>query len=250
MQNKPYEVFLADTPQSKDIHFNLRYQVYCEETEYEDVSRFPDKNERDEFDAHSAHFIVRCNSTGKWIAAMRLVLQEEEKHTIPVLEHGAIDAEYIGLCDGALEISRLCILKNYRGSRGRRVVSITSKNNHNLGGIQKSPINDRKIEAKRECTIMLSLIHAAFVYGVSKQIDNGTALMAESLARILKMSGFDAKSIGAVCDFRGPRRPYLFDIKAIATNFMDLQSGSRAVDFSSAGFQRFSEISADQKIYA
>ena len=54
-----YEVFLADTPESKALHYQLRYQVYCEETGWERSPQFlQEKLERDDFDASSHHSAI------------------------------------------------------------------------------------------------------------------------------------------------------------------------------------------------
>ena len=37
-----YEVLLANTEESKNIHYKLRYQVYCDEMRFEDKNKFPD----------------------------------------------------------------------------------------------------------------------------------------------------------------------------------------------------------------
>ena len=60
-----FEVFLADTLEGKQIHYNLRYQVYCDEMGFEDKDSFPDKMESDEWDDNSVHFIVRHRASGQ-----------------------------------------------------------------------------------------------------------------------------------------------------------------------------------------
>jgi hypothetical protein len=42
---KNFEVILADDQWSRHIHHQLRYQVFCLETGYEDPAQFPDGEE-------------------------------------------------------------------------------------------------------------------------------------------------------------------------------------------------------------
>ena len=84
-----FEVFLADTPGSREIHFNLRYQVYCEEMGFEDKDRFPDQMESDEWDDCAVHFLVRHRYTGQWLAAMRLVYHKDS--AFPFEEKSRLD---------------------------------------------------------------------------------------------------------------------------------------------------------------
>ena len=50
MTNNSYEVILADTEESKSIHYNLRYQIFCMEKGFEEASKFQDKMEKDVYD--------------------------------------------------------------------------------------------------------------------------------------------------------------------------------------------------------
>ena len=69
-----FEVILADDEWGRQIHYQLRYQVFCFETGYEDPTQFPDGEEKDEWDDEATQFIVRERGSGEWVAAMRLVL--------------------------------------------------------------------------------------------------------------------------------------------------------------------------------
>jgi hypothetical protein len=37
MTNNGYEIILADTEESKNIHYNLRYQIFCLEKGFEEA---------------------------------------------------------------------------------------------------------------------------------------------------------------------------------------------------------------------
>ena len=121
MFDAKYQVVVADTPAALRIHHQIRYQVYCVEQGYEDPAQFPDHEERDQWDPHAVHFLVRERSSGEYIGAMRLI--KPVNGVLPIqraaqLEPGAIPAD---ARTTAWELSRTCILSEYRrGRSGRR----------------------------------------------------------------------------------------------------------------------------------
>ena len=180
MFDSNYEVILADNSESRDIHFNIRYQVYCNEKGFENPSPNHDAIEVDEFDGRSAHFIVRCKRTGDWVAAMRLVLGSKEELPFVLAHNVKLSPSYSEKRGDFLEISRMCVLNQYRGKNLKRNADHKSK----------------KSDVRRECEIMLGLIRAVYSYGKFTNINHGAALMTAPLARILKRSGFSVDVMG------------------------------------------------------
>jgi N-acyl amino acid synthase of PEP-CTERM/exosortase system len=113
MFDKNFEVFLADTPESKAIHYSIRYQVYCEEMGFENKDNFPLEQEFDEYDSQSTHFIVRTRLTGHWVGAIRMVFNTD--HFLPIEKHCVLN-ETINKSDSSqsVELSRLCLVKEIR----------------------------------------------------------------------------------------------------------------------------------------
>ena len=114
MFDERYEVIVADTPVARRIHHRIRYQVYCLENGFEDPARYPDGEERDEWDEHSVHFIVRDRLSGEWIGAMRLIKPVEG--ILPIQRAAQLDAqaEPQGAYRKVWELSRTCILREVR----------------------------------------------------------------------------------------------------------------------------------------
>ena len=54
-----FEVYLANNEEAKRVHYNTKYQVYCEEMGFENKANFSENCERDYWDNHSVHFIVK-----------------------------------------------------------------------------------------------------------------------------------------------------------------------------------------------
>ena len=110
MFDHPFEVFLADTSQSKKIHYQLRYKIYCLEKRYEDPEAYPDFQECDAYDAHAAHFIIRSRDSAMWLGAMRLIIGAPA--TLPITTLATIESHAIDRMTNKItaEASRLCVL--------------------------------------------------------------------------------------------------------------------------------------------
>src|SRR5699024_10093624 len=69
-----FEIIPANTPQLLDAVYQLRYQVYCVETGFEDPKLYPQQLEMDEFDRYSVHSLLRHRQTGIYAGTVRLLL--------------------------------------------------------------------------------------------------------------------------------------------------------------------------------
>ena len=83
-----FDVYLANTPEGKEEHYNLRYKVYCEEMGFEEKNDLMPGQEQDVWDEHSVHFLIRHRETGQWVGAMRMVFQQDG--TLPLKESCSI----------------------------------------------------------------------------------------------------------------------------------------------------------------
>ena len=216
-----YEVLLADSEESKNFHFNIRYQVYCHEKGFESASQFHDTLEVDGFDEHSVHFIVRCKKTGDWVAAMRLVSGGEE--SLPFSGKVKLDSDCDFFGEEVCEISRMCVLRPFRGAPREDKLDAV------LGERQSKRETEKTLDAnkeliKNECAIMLGLIRAVYGYGLYNGVNHFIALMSAPLARILKRNGFSFDVVGDKCEFNGIRKPYYFNTLSASEDFTKMPS--------------------------
>ena len=111
MFDSRYEVYLADTAESRKLHHQVRYQVFCVERGFEDPQKFPDCQERDAWDQDSHHFVVQDRETGAGVAAMRIVLPTAGK--LPVEQLGCIAAPPAihAVRNRVAEVSRICMVR-------------------------------------------------------------------------------------------------------------------------------------------
>lgn len=178
-----YEVVLANTPESTEIHFNLRYKVFCLEKGFEDAGKFTALMEKDQYDSKAIHFLVRERLKNKWIGAARLVI--DRVNALPI--NNVAEIKVPGIDAGVLvaEFSRLLVLDTFRQTQSK---------------------------AAAEPEILLGLIRAARDYCLRQNIHRVLFLCRRSIYRILGNAGIDMLQIGSPCIHRGVRAPYLVDL--------------------------------------
>lgn len=210
-----FEVFLADTPESKQIQYNLRYQVYCDEMGFEDKDKFPDQLESDEWDDSSAHFLVRHKSSGHWLGGLRLVYHKEslfpfEEWSMPYEKIASKDRQF------SVEMSRLCIIKEARRFTSKRFApyGLPDMELPENGGNVRSFYNFKN----QSRSIMWGLIRAAVLYSARNDLSSWYFVVAPSLACFITKEGFDMRQIGDPCEHRGLRTPYRLSVANILAN--------------------------------
>lgn len=213
-----FEVFLADTAESKAIHYNIRYQVYCDEMGFEDKERFPDQLEYDEWDDnHSVHFLVRDKRHGYWVGAMRLVLPN--KYSLPLEQHCKLEVkmsrdQYME----SLELSRLCVLKEVRRFSAKRFSPYGILTEENIPeGSNITVLHNYK---NLGLTLMWGLFRAMTLYCIENNVKELYMLVAPALAYAIRKQGFSVDQVGKACEFRGKRIPYKCNIANVVENEM------------------------------
>ena len=210
MFDNHFEVFLADTKESKKINYSIRYQVYCEEMGFEKQDNFPLGQEFDNYDQHSAHFIVRHKLSRQWVGAMRLIFQNGQ--SLPIEQYCTLQ-ERIGKSDinKSAEISRLCVVKEVR----RGYVDIDpppgiEAENEAIKETCKVKLfpNNRNINRR----IIWGLLNAATEYCYSNKIKNWYFITTTALEKVLRKGGFNMLHIGEPCNHNGERYPFKKDV--------------------------------------
>ncbi|WP_426416974.1 GNAT family N-acyltransferase [Aestuariirhabdus sp. LZHN29] len=187
MNNRLYEVFVADTEFAKTINYHVRYQVYCEQKQYESpCDEFIDQ-ERDEWDERSVHFIVRDQLSGEWCAALRLV-KPVTGLQLPLENISKINEECIrGKRHQAVELSRLCKPK--------------SGSYESLG-------------KRTDGEVIQALVSSVARYCHDHGYDELFCLTSPSIVRLMPRR-WKLNAVGPAAEHRGLRRPYWLDIDSI-----------------------------------
>ena len=183
-----YEVVLANTQESKEIHYKLRYQIYCLEKGFLEVENPEEEMEKDYYDERSIHFLVK--SGDRWIGTFRLVI--DDFGALPYYKVSGPDSRQFsqGKQKGA-EFSRLGILRPFQKLR-------------NDQSPDESP--------NKESEIMLKLLHAARDYCRENCIDHIIFLCRRSITRVLKQFELRAQQIGPTILHHGPRIPFAISL--------------------------------------
>lgn len=204
---KYFETFICDTEESKAIHHNIRYKVYCEELGYEDSNRFPNKLEYDEYDDLSEKFIVRLNHTKEYVAAFRILNSKLIK--LPVEKLCEL---YSPIEDDAMEISRVCIVRHIRTN------NIIMDKNKNI-----------------QSSILHGIIDAGIEYCFNNSSKHCYWLITKPLAKLLMRGGLKMDLAGKSCELNGSRFPYKSTVNHILNSKYDRYLLGGAYEYYSTG---------------
>jgi len=108
------ERILISDPYFKEIA-KLRYKTYCEELNFLDAKKYPDKEETDEYDGNSIHIAIKI---GRRLAGYARIIFPRNG-TLPVFEYfdDVKKPQDLSTC---CEISRFIIFKSYRKKQETR----------------------------------------------------------------------------------------------------------------------------------
>ncbi len=219
-----FEVVIADTPELLEKVFRIRYQMLCIDMNvpgYE-PSLYPDGLERDDYDCHSAHVLIRFRPSGEFIGTVRLIMFDPKnpEKLFPIEQNTQIDpALFIlnkPLRQQTGEISRFIIIKGFdRRKAERRSITDTEATESSNKVIKSRDKADRRSSTKKDRRAIrdLTLVLAAGTIRISAQygISNWLTIMDPALNRLLGYYGLDMKAIGPLTDHYGIRRPYFLD---------------------------------------
>ncbi len=218
MASQNFEVILADDQWSRQIHYQLRYQVYCLETGYEDPAHFPDGQEKDEWDDDSLHFIVRERDSGQWVAAMRFVLPSAQ--ILPIKQRVAIEPSLLRDRRHSAEVSRLCLVGHYRRRLQDHIKPCSNDFPENNSA--KEGVKSEAIKQHRTSEILKVLLKAAVAVSSERGIAHCYMLTTRALARIAgHVLPLDMQLAGPPCSHRGERYPYLVDVGQVMTGLLE-----------------------------
>jgi N-acyl amino acid synthase of PEP-CTERM/exosortase system len=209
---KDFEIVPAFSDALKDEVFRIRHQVYCEELAFE--PRRQDQRERDEYDAHSLHLLLRSVHSREFIACTRIVRTRPEDPYYPLpfekscaatLDRSIVDPAK--LPRGSIgEVSRLAVLARFRN---RQV-----EERRNAGFMRKfgSQMHPRLPYILAD--LYLGTIELARLYG----IDTLFVLTERRLSRHLRMLGVKIQAIGTPIEHCGQRLPSMMSATGIIDN--------------------------------
>jgi N-acyl amino acid synthase of PEP-CTERM/exosortase system len=232
-----FETVLANTETARRIHYQVRYQVYCLEEGFEDHHNFNDYQEKDDWDEHSVHFLVRSKTTREWVAAMRLV--PPTHNGLPLENVCSIDATAApeNLGKSAVEVSRLCILNPYRHARPP-AHDASQPASQNRAATGESPV--KKLKYRSE--IVMGLMRAAAAYCREHNITYWYFLSTPAFARMMNIMNFQLIELGPACEYRGKRKPYLINPQSAHENALRGCSAIARLLAKSVTYRHYSDL--------
>ncbi len=205
-----FEIVPALTDELRDQAYRIRHQVYCEELKFE--AERSDGRERDEYDAHSLHCLIRSVPTGEYAGCTRLVLARPgdplyplpfEKTCARAIDRSIVDPRALPR-QRIAEVSRLAITAAYRRRSGERR--------------QAAPLSEKSFgagEKPRFPHLLVGLYLGTVELAVLHDIDTLFVLTEPRLAKHFSRLGVAIEQIGSPVEHRGMRVPSMMDVRSI-----------------------------------
>ena len=189
----PFCIQIANTQALKQRVYQLRYQVYCLESDYEDPDKYPEKLEYDEFDPQALHVLVTDTRNDANVGTIRLIFASEADQPFQYEQLSGQCFEHIHDKPRShyAEMSRLAVAKAYRNSG--QTDSMFPEDDSSLLGTML---------IYAACLAITDLLEIEIV-----------ALLEERFAGFLGRAGVSAAQIGEPISLGGLRAPYVLDIK-------------------------------------
>lgn len=210
-----FAVELALSAKQKRDVFRTRYRVYCEEFCYEPAERFPDHQERDEFDDVSLHCLIRHRATGMPAGCVRMVPGsiEHTHHLLPMEKYCArsLDPDFRAALrhnrESVAEISRLAVDSTFRRRHNE------SADRFGVGELVFA------VEEQRVFPLIgISAFLAAAALCIINDRHRGVAMMEPFLPKLMRKSGIIFTKVGQDMDYHGVRAPYFITSDAALAN--------------------------------
>ncbi|EWH11129.1 hypothetical protein DS2_04710 [Catenovulum agarivorans DS-2] len=202
---------LAITDELQQESYKVRYNVYCHELHFLEENDL--KLEKDHFDEHSIHVVIKHKSTNAIAGTVRIVTSENEQQKLPLEAYcpDAVDShemhpanqERTSIC----EASRLAVPAEFR-----------RRNVDKYDGAATGVINEQSYsEMELRCFpfIAIGLYLCAANITIAKGIDHIYVMMEPRLARSLRFVGIPFTQIGPVVEYHGKRAPFHIDPRVL-----------------------------------
>ena len=197
--NDMFECVVADTDEMIDECYRLRYQVYCVEHPFEEHNPALGEYERDIYDGHAVHALIKHRQSGEYIGCVRLIidLKDSPKRmpAIELSEENQIKLPNHIYTNPCAEVSRFCISKDFR----RRVTDT----------MYTSAYTPRELAIVRSRVIpfmAIGLMKMVFTLCKEHGMRQCVAVMEPSLIRMLDKLGIHFLPVGNTIEYHGTRQ--------------------------------------------
>ena len=208
-----FEIVPALDAATRDAAHRIRHAVYCEDLQFEPIR--PDGRERDQYDNHALHCLLRHRPSGEFIGVTRLVLPPPGPVDDPLpFEHTCGAQLYRGAVDPArhprntiAEVSRLAVMRQFRRRRGEERAPLPmSEDDFGTSGHPRFPF------------IPIGLYMGAIALAQALGIDTLFTLTEPRLARHFARFGVNVVQIGEGVEHRGVRIPSMISVPDVTAH--------------------------------
>jgi len=212
--HKYFEIVEADSEELLEIVYRIRYRVLCVEQRIPDfdASLYPDKLEKDYYDSHSSHVLLRFRPSGDFVATVRLILFDplQPEKPFPVELYSQLDPKVCNI--GMLprpqigEVSRFVVVSQFDRRKGnRRNQEISKVNEINaISERREGNSKDRRSTPNIALILMAGVVRMSFKYNVR----NWVSFMSPALGRLLSYAHLHCTPIGPLVNYHGLRQPF------------------------------------------
>lgn len=202
-----FSPIVANTPKLlREVH-KIRYEVYCQELNYESVENCWSGLERDIYDQRSIHCLLMHRASGLYAGCVRLVLADPYQPEAPFPFENAChnDMLHNSIKPNKLtryafgEVSRLAVRAEFRKCPGSNQTVDKELSE------QMKLVNEHR---KYFPLIPVGLYLAATSVAMEIGLDDVFAMMEPRLSRHLRRYGFPSHQIGEVVEYHGKRAPF------------------------------------------
>jgi len=196
--------------------YRVRHRVYCEELGFEAVR--PDSRERDEYDGHAIHLLLRKAGVGAPVGCARLVRTDPldpaaplpfEKFCAASLDRTIVDPAMLPRSTVA-EVSRLAVMSEFRRRRGEaRQAAPLSEGDF---GTETNPRFPYVL-----VSLYLGIVAIASLHGIESLFMLTEPRLAGHFARL----GVNVRQIGSPIEHRGLRIPSMMSVSGIVSGLND-----------------------------
>lgn len=213
-----FEIVIADTAELLEHVYRIRYQVLCVQNTFPDMNAadYPDKLEKDEYDNHSCHVLLRFRPSGDFIGTVRLILYNplQPEKLFPVELNTQLDPM---LCNikalprqQTAEISRSVVVKQFdRRESDRR------KQEANVDSEKRATQDRRSTDRRSAPHLSLLLMAGVLRMSVKYNIKHWLSATDPALNRLLGFYGLNFNPIGPPVNYHGIRRPYYVQVEDV-----------------------------------
>lgn len=197
-----FDVVPARTPEQVRQSQQLRYQVYCVETGFENATEFPDGLERDEFDdGRTVCSLLVHRPTQSVAGTVRIILPDARDGAVD-LPAFSVSPDLAGLPEQMVpraktgEISRFAISKQFRKRAEDTLIPALYEPSGKPGDIRVIP------------HITLGLMQAILQMSLENNITHLVIAVEPALDRLIRKLGIVFTPIGPLFDYHGKRRAH------------------------------------------